>query len=180
MLSVAAIKSANTGNDPDLSERIVPHIGIGIGVPQRIISKRLLCHAWSPSNSARLFFVYEMRAKIVAIVDDEPSVLKSLKRLLDVSNYSTETFGSAEAFLARGDISDVSCIVLDINLGGISGIELRRRLKAMGSPIPVIFMTAFASAAVEDEVKELGYAAFLHKPFVGQLLIDCVRNAISS
>lgn len=119
-----------------------------------------------------------MRAKIVAIVDDEPSVLKSLKRLLDVSNYSTETLGSAEAFLARGDISDVSCIVLDINLGGISGIE--RRLKAMGSPIPVIFMTAFASAAVEDEVKELGYAAFLHKPFVGQLLIDCVRNAISS
>lgn len=121
-----------------------------------------------------------MRAKIIAIVDDEQSVLKSLKRLLDASKFSTETFGSAEAFLARGDISDVSCIVLDINLGGISGIELRRRLKTMDSPIPVIFMTALASAAVENEANEAGYTAFLHKPFVGQLLIDCVRNATGS
>jgi len=116
---------------------------------------------------------------VIAIIDDETSVLKGLKRLLDASNFATEIYASAEAFLGRGDMSDVSCIILDIHLGGMSGIELRRRLKAMGSMIPVIFMTALDTAAVRSEANSLGYAAFLQKPFTGQLLIDSVRNATS-
>lgn len=71
--------------------------------------------------------------KIVAIVDDDPGVLKGLKRVLEASGLTVEVFNSAEAFLERDGANDVTCIVLDINLGGMSGIEMRRRLKAMGS-----------------------------------------------
>ncbi len=115
---------------------------------------------------------------VVAIIDDEASVLKSLKRLMEASNFRTETYDSAEAFLARGSLNDVSCIVLDVNMPTISGIELRRRLKAMGSTIRVIFITAVDTVAVRREAMDLGCAGFLHKPFSGRGLIDSVRNAI--
>jgi FixJ family two-component response regulator len=117
--------------------------------------------------------------KVIAIIDDEPSVLKALKRLLDTSDFITEVFNSAEAFLQRGDASDVGCIVLDIHMGGMSGIDMRRRLKAMGSTIPVIFMTALDTAAVRSEAMAVGCAAFLQKPFPGQVLIDSIKNATS-
>ena len=119
------------------------------------------------------------KRKIIAIVDDEPSVLKGLKRLLNASDFNPEVFNSAEAFLQRGDVSDVACIVLDINLGGMSGIEMRRRLKAMGSAIPVIFMTARDTAAVRSEAMDAGCAAFLQKPFSGQVLINSIKDATS-
>ncbi len=65
------------------------------------------------------------KPSVVAVVDDEASVLKSLKRLLDASNFTTEAYDSAEAFLARGSLNDVSCLVLDVNMPNMSGIELR-------------------------------------------------------
>jgi FixJ family two-component response regulator len=119
------------------------------------------------------------KSSIVAIVDDEASVLKSLKRLLDASNFTTETYDCAQAFLARGNLEEVSCVVLDVNMPIMSGIELRRRLKAMGATIPVIFITALASAAVQREATDLGCAGFLHKPFSAHELIGSVRKAIS-
>jgi FixJ family two-component response regulator len=115
---------------------------------------------------------------VIAIIDDEQSVLKGLKRLLDASKFSTETYDSAEAFLAHANLNDVSCIVLDINMPTMSGFELRHRLKAMGSTIPVIFITALNTIAVRRQAIELGCAAFLHKPFSGRELIDSVRKAI--
>ena len=131
------------------------------------------------SRNQRAFPHMTSEPCVVAIVDDEASVLKGLKRLLDASNFTTETYGSAEAFLARGNLDDVSCIVLDVNMPKMSGIELRRRLKAMGSTIPVIFITALGSTAVQREATDLGCAGFLHKPFSGGELIDAVRNAIN-
>ena len=126
----------------------------------------------------RTFHELPTKQPVIAIIDDEPSVLKGLKHVLGGSHFAAETYESAEAFLARGDMSDVGCIVLDINLGGMSGIELRRRLKAMGSKIPVIFMTALASPTVQKAANDLGYAAFLHKPFSGKLLIDSINGVI--
>ncbi len=119
------------------------------------------------------------KPSVVAVVDDEASVLKGLKRLLDASNFITETYDSAEAFLARGNLEDVSCLVLDVNMPNMSGMELRRRLKAMGSAIPVIFITALGSTAVQREATDLGCAGFLHKPFSGHELVGSVKKAIS-
>ncbi len=114
------------------------------------------------------------RSCVIAVVDDEPSFLKGLKRLLDASNFTTETYDSGEAFLARGNFGNVSCIVLDVNMPTMSGIELRRRLKDLGSTIPVIFITAPDTVAVRREANDLGCAGFLHKPFSASM-----RKAIS-
>lgn len=117
--------------------------------------------------------------EVIAIVDDEPAVLRGLRRLLDTHHFKTELFSSGEAFLERDTTIDVACIVLDIQMGGISGIEMRRRLAARGSTIPVIFMTAFDSAALREEAIEAGCAAFLPKPLSGHELVGAIRKAIS-
>jgi FixJ family two-component response regulator len=120
------------------------------------------------------------RQFVVAIVDDDPSVLKGLKRLLHACGFKTEVFDSGEAFLEREKASEPACVVLDIHLGGISGIETRRRLTASGSTIPVIYMTALDTETVRREATASGCAAFLRKPFSGNVLIDSIRNAMSS
>ena len=117
---------------------------------------------------------------VVAIVDDDPSVLKGLKRLLGASGIITETFNSGEAFLERYKAAEPACVVLDINLGGISGIETRRRLTARGSEIPVIYMSALDTATTRKEATASGCAAFLRKPFAGNVLIESIRMATSS
>jgi FixJ family two-component response regulator len=117
---------------------------------------------------------------VVAIVDDDPSVLKGLKRLLHTCGFKTEVFNSGEAFLDRDSESEPACVVLDIHLGGISGIETRRRLAAKGSTVPVIYMTALDTATIRSEATASGCAAFLQKPFSGSALIDSIRKATSS
>jgi FixJ family two-component response regulator len=116
---------------------------------------------------------------VVAVIDDDPSVLSGLKRLLDASDFATKVYDCGETFLDNDSVSQVSCIVLDIHLGGISGIETRRRLKAMGSKIPVIFMTAHDSAAIWREAMDAGCMAYLQKPFSGHVLVDAIRKATS-
>jgi FixJ family two-component response regulator len=126
--------------------------------------------------------IYKLLApgKIIAIIDDEPSVLRSLKRLLTNHHYETEVFSSGEAFLTRANVSDVACIVLDIHLDGMSGIELSRRLNERGSTVPIIFITALDSAAVRKEATEAGCAAFLPKPVSGHDLVDTIKRATLS
>ena len=120
------------------------------------------------------------RQFVVAIVDDDPSVLKGLKRFLQTCGFRTEIFNSGEAFLERENASEPACVVLDIHLGGISGIETRRRLTASGSTVPVIYMTALDTATVRSEATASGCAAFLRKPFSGNELIDSIRKATAS
>ena len=120
------------------------------------------------------------RQTVVAIVDDDPSVLQGLNRLLQTSGFKTEAFNSGEAFLERDSASEAACVVLDIHLGGISGIETRRRLTAAGSTIPVIYMTALDTATIRSKATASGCAAFLRKPFSGHVLVDSIRKATSS
>lgn len=117
---------------------------------------------------------------VVAIVDDDPSVLTGLKRVLGASGFITETFNSGEAFLERYKAAEPACVVLDINLGGISGIETRQRLTAVGSKIPVIYMSALDDATTRKEAAASGCATFLRKPFSGNELIGAIRMATSS
>ena len=118
--------------------------------------------------------------QLVAIVDDEPSVLRGLKRLLDARGFATNVFHSGEEFLQSDGASNATCVVLDIHLDGISGIETRRALTARGSGIPVIFMTAVDTAAVRREAMDTGCVAYLRKPFSGCEFIDAIRNATSA
>lgn len=118
--------------------------------------------------------------KIIAIVDDDPSVLRGLKRVLEASHFSTSVFSCAEDFLDHQTTMPVACIVLDIHLSGMSGIEMRRRLVEIGSRTPVIFMTSHDSPAFRKEATDAGCVAYLQKPFSGHVLIDTIRNAIAA
>ena len=135
----------------------------------------IFCHPRGESGVVKLF----ASGKIIAIIDDEPSVLRSLKRLLASHHFRTEVFSSGEAFLARPKTNDVACLVVDIHLGGMSGIEVGRRLAESGSLVPIIFITALDSAAVRREAIEVGCAAFLPKPLSGQELVGAIQKAMS-
>jgi FixJ family two-component response regulator len=113
----------------------------------------------------------------VAVVDDDPNMLKGVERLLKVHGFGTAVFTSAEDFLDRGDQSKLHCLVLDINLGGMSGIELRRELRASGSSLPVVFLTGADDEATRAAALREGCIAFLRKPFPGNLLIEAVERA---
>ena len=113
--------------------------------------------------------------KLVLVVDDDLSTLKGLGRLLAQYGYQTSLFESADAFEAYAEFEQAVCIVLDINLNGSSGIELRRRLGERGFALPVIYITANNSDATRAEAMSSGCAAYLTKPFGGQALISHIE-----
>jgi FixJ family two-component response regulator len=113
---------------------------------------------------------------VVIVVDDNPAFLKSVTRLLGVHGFETKTFASAEALLASDDVRTATCLLLDIHLGGISGIDLQRRLTASGSNCPVIFMTAIDDDSTRQEAMNAGCVAYLKKPFDSQLLLNAIAK----
>src|SRR4051812_8144506 len=113
----------------------------------------------------------------VTVIDDDRSVLKATERLLCARGFEVETFASAEAFLARTATRPTTCLVLDIHLGGMSGIELRRRLKVSNPNLPVIFITGMDSEATRKDAMEAGCVAYLQKPFLSHALIEAIERA---
>ncbi|MCV9943862.1 MULTISPECIES: response regulator transcription factor [Rhizobium] len=103
----------------------------------------------------------------------------SVERLLNAYGLMTESYPSAEAFLSDAKTAGFGCIVLDIHLAGISGIELRRRLKGAQPKLPVIFITAVDDDALELEARRIGCVAYLHKPFPAASLIDAINEAFA-
>jgi FixJ family two-component response regulator len=118
-----------------------------------------------------------IRPKMIAVVDDDASMLKGIARLLDAYGFATKVFASAEAFLGFDGLADIDCLLLDVHLSGMSGIELRRHLRASGCTLPVIFMTAFDDKATRMQAQSAGCIAFLHKPFVAHLLLGAIEQA---
>jgi len=115
---------------------------------------------------------------IVAVVDDDRSMLNAAESLLHAQGFATMVFASAEEFLDRGAVTQVDCLLLDIRLGGMSGIELRRRLKGSGSMLPVIFMTALDEEAMREQALKAGCVALLRKPFEARQLIKAIKKAV--
>ncbi len=114
----------------------------------------------------------------VAIVDDDESVCRSLGRLLRASDFQPVTYPSAEAFLADTKHPRFDCLVLDIELGGISGIELRRRLSAVSDTTPVIFVTAHDDPESREAALAAGCAGFFHKNDSGSDLLEAIRKLV--
>ena len=121
-----------------------------------------------------------MRQQVVAVVEDDPGMLQSIERLLNAYKFETATFSSAEAFLSEAASSIIRCLVLDIDLGGMSGIELRERLTAAGSNLPVIFISAIDDEIIHDMAIKAGCVAYLRKPFLGSVLIGAINEAVAA
>ena len=113
----------------------------------------------------------------IAIVDDDPSMLKALGRLLVESGYCVELFASFPDVLKQIPGSKAMCILIDCQLGQFSGIELARQLNASGFVIPIIFMTASDDDNVRQQALAIGCAAFLRKPFLHTQLLEAVNDA---
>ena len=114
---------------------------------------------------------------LVLVVDDDPGMLKGIKRLLRQFAYDALLFPSAEAFKNHTDFEQAACVILDINLNDGSGIELRHRLKAAGISLPVIYITGNEDPAVRKAALASGCIAFLKKPFSAQSLIEPLKKA---
>jgi len=119
----------------------------------------------------------QKRRKIVAIVDDDPRMRRATETLLDASGFASELFASGEDFLDSGPTTQADCLLLDIDLGSMSGIELRRQLAASGSTLPVIFVTALDDEAIHRRALMAGCVALLRKPFTARQLIDAIEKA---
>ena len=121
-----------------------------------------------------------MRQHVVAVVEDDPGMLKSIERLLKAYKFQTATYASAEAFIDGLAAGKPALLVIDIHLGGMSGIELRRRLTASGSRLPVIFISAADEESVREEALAAGCVAYLRKPFLAHLLIGAINKAVQT
>ena len=119
------------------------------------------------------------QSTVVIVVDDHAAFLKGVARLLAHNGIESGSFASAEALLESGSAQTATCLLLDIHLGGISGIELQRRLAASGSTCPVIFMTAKDDETTRNEAVDAGCVAYLHKPFGRQDLLDAIGKAVA-
>ncbi len=117
------------------------------------------------------------RQTYVAVVDDDESLCRSLGRLLRAAGIQPVTYPSAEAFLADTKRPRFDCLVFDIQLGGMSGIELHRQLNLSGSTIPVIYITAHDEPAIREEAQVAGSAAYFRKTDPGADILAAIRRA---
>ena len=111
------------------------------------------------------------------LVDDDASMRRALVRTIGLAGFEVEAFASAETLLARGIRSDDACLVLDIDLPGMNGIQCKRTLDAAGRRVPTVFITALTSAEVRESLARLGPSAVLYKPFSKNDLLDAIGQA---
>jgi FixJ family two-component response regulator len=115
----------------------------------------------------------------VAVIEDDHSFRRALGRSLELQGFQTETFASAEQFLQRSASLPADCIVLDIHLGEMSGLELQAELAAASVRTPIIFITAFDDPIARQRALEGGAAGFLQKPFGDQALTSAITRAVA-
>jgi FixJ family two-component response regulator len=118
--------------------------------------------------------------KTIAVVDNNLHILQGLDLLLSSCGYHSKLFASAEEFLSAAPTLGAACVIVDIQLGHISGLELVRTLSAQGSALPVIFITASSNDLHQRQAMELGCAAFFPEPFSAERLIEAVAKATGS
>ena len=114
----------------------------------------------------------------ISIVEDDPSVARAVSRLCRSAGYAVEAFESAEEFLDTGGSENTECLILDVHLPGLSGIQLQARLVENRKRVPIVFITAFESARTKDVALELGARAFLRKPLDSEKLLAVIQNVL--
>ena len=115
---------------------------------------------------------------VIAIVDDDPSVREGLDSLIRSAGWAVETFASAQEFLARPGAEMPSCLVLDLQLPGLSGLDLQKRMADAGLEIPIVFLTGHGDIPASVQAMKAGAVEFLTKPFDEEGLLQAIREAI--
>jgi FixJ family two-component response regulator len=115
---------------------------------------------------------------LVSIVDDDESVRESIESLIRSVGFSAQTFSSAEEFLQNGPIEKTACLILDVRMPGMSGLELQRHLTAADYQIPIVFITAHGDEETRARALKDGAVDFLSKPFSEEALLKAVQTAL--
>jgi len=118
------------------------------------------------------------KRSLIAIVDDDQSVRDSVGSLLRAAGFEIGLFESAESFLKSDDVGDVTCLILDLRMPGLSGLELQHRLNEMNASIPIIFGTADLDERARTTALGSGAAAYLYKPFTAETLFAAICRAL--
>ena len=117
---------------------------------------------------------------LIAVVDDDASMRGALQRLLRLEGFRTVAFASAEDFLHAGQLQDIACLIVDVRMSQMSGLDLQRQLATTHCPIPLIFITAHGDEAVRAQAVRAGAVDFLYKPFPDEALLGAIRSALQS
>jgi FixJ family two-component response regulator len=115
---------------------------------------------------------------LIACVEDDLAAREALEGLLKAFDFAPEAFSSAEEFLQTDRLNEVSCLITDVHLHGMSGLQLQSRLAVSGYAIPVIVVTAFPDDRVRERALSAGAVCFLNKPFNTGDLLSCIRSAL--
>ena len=118
------------------------------------------------------------RVKVISIIDDDASVRAATDNLLRSLGYTVHTFVSADEFLRTAHLDDTSCVIADVQMPGMSGVDLQARLLTQGHRVPFIFITAFPEKTIRARALKAGAICFLTKPFDRQTLIRCLDTAL--
>jgi FixJ family two-component response regulator len=124
--------------------------------------------------------ITEHKTKLIAIVDDDDSIRSAVQGLLKAVGLAARAFASAEEFLKSGQQHQTACLIADIRMSGMSGLELQAHLNAERCRIPTIFITAHGDAKMRIQALREGAVEFLAKPFEDEALLDSVRAALES
>ena len=119
-----------------------------------------------------------MLKNLISVVDDDASVLRTTTLLIESFGYRAAGFECAEAFLNSDQLHETSCLIVDVRMPGMSGLQLQRQLAAMGSKISIIFVTAYDDKASRLRALQAGAVAFLGKPFSDEQLLQTIRLAL--
>jgi FixJ family two-component response regulator len=119
-----------------------------------------------------------LNRKLISIVDDDQPFRESMRKLVTLLGYSVETFPSAADFLAWPLLRETACLIADVQMTGMSGVELHRHLIKLGHAIPTILITAYPDDAVRNQALKDGVTCYLSKPVDDRDLESCLRNAL--
>ena len=115
---------------------------------------------------------------LIGLIDDDESVRKSTALLIGSFGFRVATYESAESFLNSGHLGDASCLIVDVQMPGMNGLDLQNRLAASGSRVPIIFITAHEDKKTRRRAMEAGAVAFLSKPFSDEDLLQTIQSAL--
>jgi FixJ family two-component response regulator len=118
------------------------------------------------------------KTPLISIVDDDDSVREALKSLIDSVGFHAEVFASGEEFLNSSYVSRTDCLIADVRMPGMSGLELQERLKAANSPVPIVFISAHDDGEAQARGLRAGAIAFLKKPFSEDSLLGAISDSL--
>jgi FixJ family two-component response regulator len=116
---------------------------------------------------------------VISVIDDDPSIRVAANNLLRSRGYTVHTFASAEEFLLSPHIGETSCVIADVQMSAMSGLDLPAAMRAKGYIAPFIFITAFPDDALHARAMKAGAICFLAKPFAAPALIKCLQTALA-